>query len=40
MGWWAMVSDEKDKNEWSKQFSSLIDSVSDDTMFSMYDCHI
>jgi hypothetical protein len=40
MGWWAMVSDEKDKNEWSKQFSALIDSVSDDTMFSMYDCHI
>jgi len=38
MGWWAIVSDEKDT--WNEEFSKLIDSVSDDTLISLYDCHI
>ena len=38
MGWWAIVADEKDN--WDDEFNKLIDSVSDDTLISVYDCHI
>ncbi len=40
MGWWASVSDEKEKDEWNKEFNKLFDEASDDTLFSVYDCHI
>jgi hypothetical protein len=40
MGWWGMVSDEKDKDEWERQFHDMLDSLSDDTLLSVYDCHI
>lgn len=38
MGWWGMVFGEK--GDWSEEFSKLIDSVSDETLLSVYDCHI
>lgn len=38
MGWWAMVSDEK--GNWNEEFAKLLDSVPDDTLLSVYDCHI
>lgn len=40
MGWWGCVSDEKDKDEWRKQFASLIDGLPDDTLLTVVDCHI
>lgn len=40
MGWWGMVSDEKDEAEWESQFKKLLDGLPDDTMISIYDCHI
>jgi hypothetical protein len=40
MGWWGMVSDETDDDEWNKQVSDMLDSVPDDTLISIYDCHI
>lgn len=40
MGWWANVSDEKDKDEWNTEFSKLLDDVSDDTLLTVVDCHI
>jgi hypothetical protein len=40
MGWWAIVHDEKNQDDWNKQFSELLDSLSDDTLLSVYDCHI
>jgi len=40
MGWWGCVSDEKDEGEWSKQFSGLVDSLPDDTLLTVVDCHI
>lgn len=40
MGWWGVVSDEKDKDEWLKQFNTLLDSLSPETRVSVYDCHI
>ena len=40
MGWWAMVSNEKDQRDWNKEFNDLIDGLADDTLLSVYDCHI
>lgn len=38
MGWWAIVSNEKDN--WDAEFSKLLDSATEDTLLSVYDCHI
>lgn len=40
MGWWGVVHNEKDSSTWAKEFSNLIDSLPDDTILSVYDCHI
>lgn len=40
MGWWGMVADEKDKSAWAKEFAALMDSLPDDTMLTIVDCHI
>jgi hypothetical protein len=40
MGWWACVSDGKDKDEWAREFTALFDALPDDTRISVYDCHI
>jgi hypothetical protein len=40
MGWWGCVSDEKDKDVWNEEFMNLIESVPDDTLLSVVDCHI
>jgi len=40
MGWWACVSNEKEQPDWNKEFNSLIDNLPDDTLLSIYDCHI
>ncbi len=40
MGWWGMVSNEKDPKEWQDQFWEAFDAMPDDTLISMYDCHI
>lgn len=38
MGWWAMVSDKK--ANWAEEFTKLFDSIPDNTLVSVYDCHI
>lgn len=40
MGWWGVVHDEKDQEEWYRQYASLLDGLPDDTLLSVYDCHI
>lgn len=40
MGWWGNVSNEISEEEWNKQVSELIDSLPDDTILSLFDCHI
>jgi len=40
MGWWGCVSDEKAPDTWGQEFNNLLDSLSDDTLLSLYDCHI
>lgn len=40
MGWWALVSNEKSEEDWDREFKALLESVPDDTLLSLYDCHI
>lgn len=38
MGWWGMVSNEN--IEWEKEVTKLLTDLPDDTLISIYDCHI
>lgn len=40
MGWWACVSNEKAEEEWENEFRKLLEGLPDDTLISIYDCHI
>lgn len=40
MGWWGMVSDEKEADKWEAEYKKLLDGLPDDTLISIYDCHI
>lgn len=40
MGWWGMVSNEKDKDEWNLKVKELYDSVPDEELLTIVDCHI
>lgn len=40
MGWWGIVTDEISENDWTNEFYKLLNSVPDDTLLSLYDCHI
>ena len=40
MGWWAIVSDEKEKDAWQKEFEDYISELDDDVKVLVIDCHI
>lgn len=40
MGWGGMVSNEKDEEEWESKVRELLQGLPDDTLLSVYDCHI
>lgn len=40
MGWWGIVSDEKESSKWEEEFQKLISNLPPDTLLSVYDCHI
>jgi hypothetical protein len=40
MGWWGIVSDEKNEDEWTNQFFALINDLPDNTLLTIVDCHI
>lgn len=40
MGWFGLSSNEKDEDVWEQEYNKLIDSLPDDTLLSVYDCHI
>ena len=40
MGWWAIVIDEKDADDWNLQFDLMMKGLPPDTLISEYDCHI
>lgn len=40
MGWWACVNNEKNADVWAEKVEKLLDGLPDDTLISIYDCHI
>jgi hypothetical protein len=40
MGWWGVVSNEKERLEWESEYRSLLADVSENALVSVYDCHI
>jgi len=40
MGWFGMSDDKEDSVTWAKKVTELIDSLSDDTLLTIVDCHI
>jgi hypothetical protein len=40
MGWWGMSSDSMSQDEWNEKYNELIDSLPDDTLLTIVDCHI
>lgn len=40
MGWFAMVSNAKEQADWNNEVSKLLEGLPDDTLISIYDCHI
>jgi hypothetical protein len=40
MGWWACVSNEKDPRDWNREFEKLVTQLPNNTLLSVYDCHI
>ena len=40
MGWWAIVSNEKDGGEWEAQFKKFVSKLGDDVIVTVVDCHI
>jgi hypothetical protein len=38
MGWWGISTNEVD--DWDKRFNELLKDLPDDTLLSLYDCHI
>lgn len=40
MGYWACVSNEKDTNVWSTEYKDILDSINDDELLTIVDCHI
>jgi len=40
MGWWACVTNEKDRNVWEDEFKNYIKNLEDDVIVTVVDCHI
>lgn len=40
MGWWGITTEEVSQKEWDAQLSKMLNELPDDTLISIYDCHI
>lgn len=40
MGWWGCVFNGKEQDKWNDEFFKLFNEISEDTLISMFDCHI
>lgn len=40
MGWWACVSNEKDKDAWEEEVEKLLSNLDPDMIITVVDCHI
>lgn len=35
-----MTANEKEQSDWNREFNDLLDSLPEETVISLYDCHI
>ena len=40
MGWWGLVSNEKEEQKWNEEWYRLVMSLPEDTLLTIVDCHI
>ena len=40
MGFWAVVTNEQDRDEWAKAFNQMLDELPEETWLTVVDCHI
>ena len=40
MGWFGMNNEQISEEEWAKQYNEILQSLPDDTLLTIYDCHI
>ena len=40
MGWWGIVSDEKDSADWDQIYQKIFDEIDDNDYITIVDCHI
>jgi hypothetical protein len=40
MGWWGIVHDQKDEELWENELKKMVQGLPDDTLISIFDCHI
>lgn len=40
MGWWGAVHNEKEEGCWEAEYQKLLQELPEDTLLSVYDCHI
>lgn len=40
MGWWGMATNEMSETKWTAQVAQMLNELPDDTLISVYDCHI
>jgi hypothetical protein len=40
MGWWAVVTNEKEEGAWDQEFDQLLNNLDPNTWLAVVDCHI
>ena len=40
MGWWAIVTNEKEQDNWEEEFKKAIEKLDNDVLVTLVDCHI
>ena len=40
MGWWAIVTNEKEQDNWEEEFKKAIEKFDNDVLVTLVDCHI
>ena len=40
MGWWAIVTNEKEQDSWEEEFKKAIEKLGNDVLVTLVDCHI
>ena len=40
MGWWGITMNKKENDVWNEEFMKMFENIPDNTLVSVYDCHI